>query len=410
LLPDRVEATLAIEGISVTRRQTLDIMDAMRAREARGGAKLELWNALKATELVQDFVDRGVELSGLVIRELNEYILDDLRTDAGRFRDGPVELPGAPVPPPAASDVPPLVQELVKQFATTDECDPIVQACWLHGQFTAVHPFFDGNGRVGRLLQDYALIRHGYLPVGIPTEKREQYYTALASADQGGWDPLVELIAMLELAMITKTERIAQEPEVRAEAIRRLAAGAAETIQDKRKQKHMIWEMDVAEVISEVHRFASDLNQASTVISAQVTVSDPVTFEAREELFRQPDAHPWLYSVGFFVEARPLYKVICFLQSHKPHPSDLFLPQKDLIGMYFTGAVDQAEEPSFTTYSDAHIRLREMLFVDRNLYTYLASGPDGAWDCRDDLNVNEVVQDLFEDLFVRKAGVKIRDG
>ena len=56
LLPDRVVASLNMEGIVATRRQTLAVMDAMRVQESIGAGEKEIYNALKADEFVHDAV------------------------------------------------------------------------------------------------------------------------------------------------------------------------------------------------------------------------------------------------------------------------------------------------------------------------------------------------------------------
>ena len=56
----------------------------------------------------------GVELSEAALREINKMLLTDVRQDAGIFRSAPVELPGAPLPPAEASDIPALLSNLCK--------------------------------------------------------------------------------------------------------------------------------------------------------------------------------------------------------------------------------------------------------------------------------------------------------
>ncbi len=74
----------------------------------------------------------------------------------------------------------------------------------LHNGFERVHPFFDGNGRVGRLLLNTILVRLGYPPVIILKRQREAYLTALQRADTGNYAVLGELIAQ---AMCTTIEK-----------------------------------------------------------------------------------------------------------------------------------------------------------------------------------------------------------
>ena len=71
----------------------------------------------------------------------------------------------------------------------------IARAAAHHASFERIHPFVDGNGRVGRLLLNFLLLQHGYPPAVILAEKRRQYLQALRTADAGNANPLTEVVA-----------------------------------------------------------------------------------------------------------------------------------------------------------------------------------------------------------------------
>ena len=56
---------------------------------------------------------------------------------------------------------------------------PLVLAAILHNQFEHIHPFQDGNGRVGRLLLNFILLKNNYPPISIKLEDRKEYYQTL---------------------------------------------------------------------------------------------------------------------------------------------------------------------------------------------------------------------------------------
>jgi Fic/DOC family len=69
------------------------------------------------------------------------------------------------------------------------------QLARLHNDFERIHPFFDGNGRSGRLVLNLVLVRLGYPPVIIFKTQRKRYLDAMQKADAGDAGPLGEIIA-----------------------------------------------------------------------------------------------------------------------------------------------------------------------------------------------------------------------
>jgi Fic family protein len=415
LLPDRVVASLNMEHIRATRRQTIPIMDAMRIDESADRSEREIFNVLLADEFITDLVERGVLLSAAEIREVNRLVLTDLHDEAGRFREANVELPGAPFIPPHHGDIPEMVRGLCDLFPLGDSRPAVVQAAWLHAQFTLIHPFSDGNGRTGRLLQDYALIKRGHLPVGIPPAQRDDYYSALEAADVGNWDPLVEMIALLELDLISKTEAIAREPQERASWIEQLSKAASSQRTNTRHRHYLVFRQQEQGVASGFEQAAVDLDSTSDVIGATYREYGIVDFAKWQEICDRGSAdRTWLFSLLFFAEGRPLYKSIFYLARHRPMPADTFSRRRDLVGLFVTGLeAASTERPRFGDYDDPHIRLREILFVDNALFVYSEQtrepneprGRVSDWTCSTDTGLGQLVQGFFEDVFVRKAGI-----
>lgn len=76
---------------------------------------------------------------------------------------------------------------------------PLQRIAKFHLDFEGIHPFIDGNGRTGRLLLNFALMRAGYLPIDIKFTDRRRYYAAFeAYYAQGEISPMVELVTGYE--------------------------------------------------------------------------------------------------------------------------------------------------------------------------------------------------------------------
>ncbi len=138
LLPDRIVASLNMEGIIATRRQTLDVMNAISVRDSFKRGEREIYNALKADEFVSEAVNRGELISANFIRAINNLLLDEVNQEAGIFRPRNVELPGVPIPLPYFSDVPALIDRLCEMFPLGEALHPVMQAAWVHDQLTLI--------------------------------------------------------------------------------------------------------------------------------------------------------------------------------------------------------------------------------------------------------------------------------
>jgi len=151
-------------------------------------------------------------LSLNLILKLHRTIFENSKAFAGKFRERGVEVGirdaignlihlGAP-----ASRVIPLLNELIKWYnKNRKKLPPIVLAVVVHNQLEYIHPFEDGNGRVGRLLLNNLLLKHKFPPVNISVKNRKAYYQTLKEFQKtGDIKPSIELI-LREYRILKKT-------------------------------------------------------------------------------------------------------------------------------------------------------------------------------------------------------------
>ena len=99
-------------------------------------------------------------------------------------------------PERVAAEMDQLIQLHTKH--TMQDVPPDLSAAWLHHRFIQIHPFQDGNGRVGRALASLVLIRGGWFPLVVNNKDRSKYIDTLETADAGDLGPLTELIGTIQ--------------------------------------------------------------------------------------------------------------------------------------------------------------------------------------------------------------------
>lgn len=138
-------------------------------------------------ELTKEFI---LDLHHLVVMNT---LREDLIKYTGRYRKSQVFIGG--VIPPNASEVPNRVASLLRWHSKNkNKLNPLVLATYFHTEFERIHPFVDGNGRVGRLLINFILHRNNLPMINIPKKRRFVYYEALRKAHQGNYRPFIDLL------------------------------------------------------------------------------------------------------------------------------------------------------------------------------------------------------------------------
>lgn len=106
--------------------------------------------------------------------------------NAGRYRQQNVIITGTDFLPPDYNEIPDLMtRHIINLNRMPEEKHPLEWASDLHAEFESMHPFIDGNGRIGRLLLSILTIKYGYCPVIIPPIRRAEYIMAMQKSNKG---------------------------------------------------------------------------------------------------------------------------------------------------------------------------------------------------------------------------------
>lgn len=135
------------------------------------------------------------ELDLDVILLLHKMLISNIRDDiAGRFRrENEYVRVGSHIAP-APVEVIPRLEKMLAEYNATSHENIIKRIAKLHLNFEHTHPFIDGNGRIGRVINNYLLIREGFVPINIKFIDRKKYYAAFQEFDQKGATAVMEEI------------------------------------------------------------------------------------------------------------------------------------------------------------------------------------------------------------------------
>ena len=183
-----IHSSLAIEHNSLSLQQVTDVINGKHVLGAPNEIQ-EVKNAVQAYQLMLS-LDAFQEKDLLRAHKL---MMADLVENAGQYRKGGVGVFAGEqcihMAPPA-DRVPFLMADLFEWISTTDT-HPLVSSCVFHYEFEFIHPFMDGNGRMGRYWQTMLLSRwkgiFAWLPVEtIVKQHQHDYYDAIAQSDSQG--------------------------------------------------------------------------------------------------------------------------------------------------------------------------------------------------------------------------------
>ncbi len=192
----------AIEGNTLTLQETATLLFERITPSSKDIREIhEIRNHREAFDHILSCSD---EISRDLILELHTLVMKgtlggDLVSQLGRYRMVQVFIRGVEWMPPAPEDVPQDMKELLSWYTRNKKrLHPLVLASYFHIGFETIHPFVDGNGRVGRLLMNFILHRNDFPMINIPNRRKLEYYQCLEQAqNDGDLRPFVEFILHL---------------------------------------------------------------------------------------------------------------------------------------------------------------------------------------------------------------------
>lgn len=188
--------TNAIEGNTLARSE---VERLLLEEHVVAGAPLR--DVLETTQ--HDRAFRGLlrrldePLTAAMAKGLHGEVFRAVKPHAGTWRLVRVAIQGTRYVPPRPEEVPLLIDQWERDYHQRDlRGEPALDlAAWMHWRFEAIHPFQDGNGRVGRLLLGFHLLKHNWPPLHVTPPDKAAYVAGLEAGHRGDLGPLRAFLA-----------------------------------------------------------------------------------------------------------------------------------------------------------------------------------------------------------------------
>lgn len=192
---DQVYNSNAIENSTLSLEETDKIL--LQVELDRYISEREIFEAKNLARVVTyiDTKSKEQELDFAVILSLHKMLVANIRDEvAGRFRNKDEWVRVGDHIAPSPTEVIECLQKVMTEYHSNSSTPIIKRIAKFHLGFEYVHPFVDGNGRIGRVLNNYLLIRGGYVPINIKFIDRALYYNAFKEFQTKGKTNIMETI------------------------------------------------------------------------------------------------------------------------------------------------------------------------------------------------------------------------
>ena len=188
----------AIEGSTLTYAETYAILFNDNSFKINNKEPREIYEAINHKKamliLFNKLKSNDLKLNEEFIKQINETINQDIKDTKG-YRNISVMIRGSEHIPPKPEQIKSMMMYFVYNYNNDESQDIFYKIANYHLEFESIHPFEDGNGRTGRILINFELLKRDIPPIVIPKELRVQYFEYLRNKDIEGLTKFFEKLS-----------------------------------------------------------------------------------------------------------------------------------------------------------------------------------------------------------------------
>jgi Fic family protein len=202
--------TNAIEGNTLSRADVERIL--LEQRSVANRPMLDVIETIQHAAAFAKLIQRRKALLRLATAlELHDEVFHGIKTDAGQFRRVNVRIAGMKHAPPRMENVVPMMLQWESAYGKRDMLgeDVFALGAWMHFEFESIHPFTDGNGRIGRLLMNLHFLKHSWPPLHVLPPDRDRYLRCLVRGHEGNLSDLERfLLAAMARSLLDLLDQV----------------------------------------------------------------------------------------------------------------------------------------------------------------------------------------------------------
>lgn len=247
---------------------------------------IEVRNLGKAFDCLYELSNKETPISENYLMQMHQLLIgDDESLSPGKYRNIGVTITGSDHRPPEPFEVPIQMGELVDWINNENEFqEPIITAAVAHHEMVRIHPFKDGNGRTARLLLNLILLKAEFPICNIKRTERPDYYNALSSADEGEYEPIIEIVTNNCTSLFEEYIRVRDESNRLKNWTEKVGKKDLEQWLAKQKTEFELWLNRINQIKLEFRLVFSSLNE--NLVSHYITFYEysQITFDKYQEL------------------------------------------------------------------------------------------------------------------------------
>lgn len=246
---------------------------------------VEVKNLGIAFDFLHELSAQNLPITEHDIKQVHSIVVGhDASLDPGNYRDIGVIISGSEHIPPEPFEIPFKMLELFEWINENEIQNPIIVGAIAHHEFVKIHPFKDGNGRTARILLNLILLKKGYPISNIRRDERPKYYEALSLADNGYYEPIIEVIAENCTKLFSEYIRVKDESNRLRDWALKLGNKDTQLRLAKSKTEYDLWLNKINQIKLEFKQAVTILNESIDTYYISYYEYTPVTFDKYQML------------------------------------------------------------------------------------------------------------------------------